>query len=82
MVVGLKRLGIAGISALTVYIVFGYWGFAPDDPNINLETALAAIFPDTDRGELIRGATEDQLKTRFGYVRRVEQVSRLTGGSK
>lgn len=89
MVVWLKRLGIAGIFALTVYVVFAYWGFAPDDPkniryvlwkrglngNMNLDTALAAFYQDTDRDQLIRGATEDQLNTRFGYVRRLEQVS-------
>lgn len=89
MVVWLKRLFIAGISALTVYIVFAYWGYAPDDPrniryilwkrglngSMNLDTAMSAFYQDTDRDQLIRGTTEDQLKTRFGYVRQLEQVS-------
>jgi hypothetical protein len=43
--------------------------------NMNLDTAIAAFYLDTDRDQLIRGATEDQLKTRFGYVRRLKEVS-------
>lgn len=89
MIVWLKCLSIAGICALTVYVAFAYWAFAPDDPkniryilrkrglnrNMNLDTALAAFYQDTGRDQLIRGASEDQLKKRFGYVRRLDQVS-------
>jgi hypothetical protein len=42
---------------------------------MNLDTAMQAFYLDTDRDRLIRGATEDQLKARFGYVRQFEQVS-------
>jgi hypothetical protein len=42
---------------------------------MNPDTALAAFYLDTNRDQLIRGATEDQLKNRFGYIRRLEQVS-------
>lgn len=71
--------------------VFAYsdWRYNPGDPrnihyilwkrglngNMSLDTAMAAFYLDTDRDQLIRGATEEQLKTRFGYVRRLEQVS-------
>ena len=65
------------------------WRYDPGDPrnphyvlwkrglsgNMNLDTAMAAFYLDPDRDQLIRGATEDQLKTRFGYVRPLEQVS-------
>ena len=44
--------------------------------NVNLDTAMEAFYLDTDRDQLIRGATEDQLKTRFGYIRHVGEVSR------
>jgi hypothetical protein len=71
--------------------VFAYsdWRYGPGDPrnihyilwkgglngSMNLDVAMAAFYLDTDREQLIRGATEDQLRTRFGYVRRLEQVS-------
>jgi hypothetical protein len=42
---------------------------------MNLDTAMAAFYQDPGRDQLIRGATEDQLKTRFGYVRRLEEMS-------
>lgn len=89
MVVGRKRLGTVAVL-VPVCLVFAYWTSIPaDDPrsigyslwkrglnrNMNPETALAAFYLDTDRDQLIRGATENQLKTRFGYIRRLDQVS-------
>jgi hypothetical protein len=43
--------------------------------NINLKSAIDAFYLDPDRDQLIKGATEDQLRIRFGYVRPLEQMS-------
>lgn len=36
---------------------------------------MAAFYLDPEREQLIIGATENQLESRFGYVRRLDQVS-------
>jgi len=43
--------------------------------NLKPDVYMAAFYLDGDRDQLTKGATEDQLKSRFGYVRRLEQVS-------
>ena len=85
-----KRLSIAGViiglAVCGFYVASFYDSGDPRDihyilwkhgltRNMNLDTAIAAFYLDVNRDQLIKGATEDQLRARFGYVRRLEQVS-------
>ncbi len=45
------------------------------DHRINLDTAMAAFYLDRERDRLEIGASEIQLKNRFGYIRPLEEVS-------
>jgi hypothetical protein len=88
--------GLRIFAQLWTRAAFAYSGlrYEPGDPrnihyilwkhglnrNMNLDIAMAAFYLDTDRDRLIRGATEDQLKNRFGYVRQLEQVSPYLSG--
>ena len=43
--------------------------------NINLDSALAAMSHDVSPARRVEGLTKDQLKTRFGYVRTLAEVT-------
>jgi hypothetical protein len=43
--------------------------------NMNLDSAIAAMTHDSDAGRLVRGATREQLKSRFGYLREFEEAT-------
>ncbi len=87
--VTLSVLGVTVVLLLGVYI--GWVALYPEesDPknihyvlwkhglsrNINLDSAVGGMTADTQPVNMVRGMSKEQLNTRFGYLRTIDQVT-------
>ena len=55
-----------------IYYVLWKYGF---NNNMNIDSALVAMSHDTWPARLVEGLTKDQIKTRFGYIRKLDEAS-------